>query len=84
MVGWRITPIKGVEAAVPMPDGWVGGGEVALEETLVETARGEGEASPDGTGGDMATGPAADELGKNRVQSVNQTKYLCMYICTFV
>jgi hypothetical protein len=61
--------------------GWlVGGGEVALEETLVETMRGEGEASPDGTGGDMGTGPAAVQHGKNRVQSVNQSRYFHMYI----
>jgi hypothetical protein len=54
-----------------MPDGWVGGGVDAVEETLVETVRGEGEASQAGTGGDGATGPAKDVLGKNRGPTVD-------------
>jgi hypothetical protein len=74
LVGWKTIPFKGVEASVPVPAGWVKGGEVAQEEPSVETVRGEGEASPDGTGGDTGTGLAPAQRGRNRVLSINQSR----------
>ncbi len=65
---------------MPMPAGWVGGAEVASEGPSVVTVGGEGAASPDGTGGDTGTGPAAVQHGKNRTRSINQSRYSYMYI----
>jgi hypothetical protein len=68
-------PIQRGRGSVPVPAGWVEGGEVAPVDPSAETGRGEGEASPDGTGGDTGAGPAAVRHGRNSVQSIKSFFY---------